>query len=137
MIDYLIDSTALWRLLRGAELTVAWTEGIDIGAIGSCAPMRTEFRRSARTLDEFDEMGAMFADLYPDVAVPKSAWRWIEDGQYRLAARGHHHALSVVDWLVCATTALSGAIVLHDDGDFAAAARILPNLRERNVHDVP
>ena len=27
--------------------------------------------------------------------------------------------------------------VLHDDSDFATAARYLPDLRERTIHDTP
>jgi hypothetical protein len=27
--------------------------------------------------------------------------------------------------------------VLHDDSDFATAARHLPDLRERGIHDIP
>jgi hypothetical protein len=39
---------------------------------------RTEFRRAARNLDEYEQMTFMFVDLYPDVLVPKSAWQWVE-----------------------------------------------------------
>jgi hypothetical protein len=50
-------------------------------AVGSCQPQRTEFRRSARNLDEYEQMTAMYVDLYPDVAVPKTAWQWVESAQ--------------------------------------------------------
>lgn len=133
MIRYLADSTAVWRLQRDRKLNDLWAHEIDEGAIGSCAAQRTEFLQSARNLDEFDHMTEMFADLYPDAAVPKSAWRWIESAQYRLAQRGQHQSLSPVDWLVCATAAHHGLTVLHDDQDFRAAARILPDLVERSV----
>lgn len=137
MIRYLIDSSALWRILRSAELREAWGEVITSGVIGSCAPQRTEFRRSARTIDEYDQMSAMFDALYPDVSVPNDAWRWIESAQYRLLRKGTHQALSLVDLLVCATAAHHGLVVLHDDGDFVAAARHLPEVRERRVTDIP
>jgi predicted nucleic acid-binding protein len=42
-----------------------------------------------------------------------------------------------VDLLVCATAAHHDLVVLHDDSDFATAARYLPDLRERAVHDAP
>jgi predicted nucleic acid-binding protein len=42
-----------------------------------------------------------------------------------------------VDLLVCATAAHHDLVVLHDDSDFATAARYLPNLRERTVRDTP
>lgn len=137
MIDYLIDSTALWRMLRKKELADAWAEELESGSIGSCVPQRVEFRRSARNLAEFESMSAMFQDSHPEVSVPKTAWVWIDSAQFRLAAHGHHQALSVVDWLVCSAASHHGLVLLHDDRDFAAAARLLPDLRERNVHQIP
>ncbi|MEU5267027.1 PIN domain-containing protein [Streptomyces hygroscopicus] len=137
MIRYLADSTAVWRLQRDRKLNDLWGHELDEGAIGSCAPQRTEFRQSARGLDEYDGMTEMFADLFPDVSVPKSAWEWIETGQYRLAQRGQHRRLSAVDWLICATAAHHGLVVLHDDADFRAAGRLLPDLVERNVFAAP
>lgn len=134
MQRYLVDSTAVWRLQRDPALSDTWETEIREGTIGSCHPQRAEFRRSARSLDEYDDMTDMFGDLYPDVPVPKNAWRWIETAQYRLAQRGRHQALSVVDWLICATAVHHGLIVLHDDKDFATAARLLSDLEVHNVH---
>jgi predicted nucleic acid-binding protein len=137
MLRYLVDSTAVWRLQRERKLNESWGPETDAGSIGSCHPQRTEFRRSARNLDEYDAMTDMFAGLYPDAPVPKGAWQWIETAQYRLAQRGCHQSLSVVDWLVCATAAHHGLVVLHDDKDFSAAAGLLTDLTEHNVHQVP
>lgn len=64
MVRYLVDSTAVWRLQRHRELNEAWAQEIDTGAVGSCQPQRTEFRRSARNLDEFDAMTDMFTRQY-------------------------------------------------------------------------
>ncbi|QKV94686.1 PIN domain-containing protein [Streptomyces sp. NA02950] len=137
MIRYLADSSAVWRLQRDRKLNDVWGHELEEGAIGSCAPQRTEFRQSARGLDEFDRMTDMFTDLFPDVSVPKAAWRWIEVGQYRLAQRGQHRSLSAIDWLICATAAHHGLVVLHDDADFRAAAHVLPDLAERSVFTTP
>ena len=137
MIRFLLDSSALWRILRDAALRAAWAEVISAGAVGSCHPQRVEFRRSARTIDEYEQMSGMFAALYPDAAVPKGAWQWIESAQYRLLRHGAHRALSAVDLMICATAAQRDLVVLHDDNDFATAARHLPDLRERIIHDVP
>lgn len=137
MIQYLLDSTAVWRLQRNPDLNDAWADEVEVGSLGSCQPQRIEFRRSARDLDEFEAMSTLFADLYPDVPVPKGAWTWIDAAQFRLASRGRHRSLSVVDWLVCATAAHHHLAILHDDRDFQAAADLLPDLRERNIHDVP
>ncbi|WP_405731068.1 PIN domain-containing protein [Streptomyces sp. NBC_01537] len=137
MIRYLIDSSALWRIQRDKDLRTAWTEAISSGVIGSCQPQRTEFRRSARNRAEFDAMTELFADLYPDVAVPKSAWRWTETAQYRLSQLEAHQALSALDLIIAATAAHYDLVVLHDDTDFVTLAGAVQDLRERNIHDAP
>jgi predicted nucleic acid-binding protein len=134
---YLADSSALWHLLRDPAIRRAWADVIFDHAVGSCQPQRTEFRRSARNLDEYEQMTAMFVDLYPDVAVPKTAWQWVESAQYRLLRAGVHRALSCVDLLICACAAIRGLVVLHDDNDFVATAQHLPDLVERRVHTLP
>jgi predicted nucleic acid-binding protein len=136
VIRYLVDSSALWRILRDDALRDAWSDVIVAGAIGSCHPQRVEFRRSARNLDEYEQMVEMFVDLYPDVPVPKSAWTWIESAQYRLLRGGAHRAMSVADLLIAATAAHHGVVVLHDDTDFAAASRHVVDLAERRVTDL-
>jgi hypothetical protein len=73
VIRYLIDSSALWRILRDAALRASWAEVVSVGAVGSCHLQRVKFRRSARTIDEYEQMSEMFDVLYPDAAVPKLA----------------------------------------------------------------
>ncbi len=97
MIYFLVESSAVWRLQRQPELTEAWSASLLSGAIGSCEPQRAEFRRSARNADEFEQMNQTFHDVYPDVPVPKSVWRWVDSAQHRLAGVGGVRALSVVD----------------------------------------
>ena len=82
-------------------------------------------------------MTRMFDDLYPNVNVHKSAWKWLEAMQYRLSAKGKHQGLSVVDLLVSATAAHHGLTVLHDDRDFVTVVAEAPDLHERNVNDHP
>ncbi|MDG4858465.1 PIN domain-containing protein [Streptomyces sp. T-3] len=137
MIQYLIDSSALWRLQRNKELHDAWQTAVTSGTVGSCWLQRAEFRSSARGGAEYDGMTDMFATLYPDVPIPKSAPQWIESTQYKLAQAGEHKALSALDLVISATAAFHHLTVLHDDSDFAAAARTTRDLRERNVHNMP
>lgn len=137
IVRYVIDSSALWRIQRDKQLRAAWTEVIGNGAVGSCQPQRAEFKSSARDRGEYDAMTEMFADLYPDVSIPKNAWQRVEAAQYRLTQQGEHRGLSVVDLLVAAVAAHHGLTVLHDDNDFATMARCAQDLRERSVHNVP
>ena len=136
MITFLLDSSAAWRLLRDTHLQHAWSDVVSQAAVGSCAPQRAEFRRSARNLDEYEEMTDTFSVYYPDVPVPKGAWRWIDAAQYRLCRRGAHRALSAVDLMVCASAAAHGLVILHDDNDFVTAAGQLTDVAERRVHDL-
>jgi predicted nucleic acid-binding protein len=78
-------------------------------------------------------MNQMFRDVYPNVPVPKTVWRWIDSAQRQLARAGAVRALSVVDLLVCATAATGGLVVLHNDADYELAARHLPDVRARRV----
>jgi predicted nucleic acid-binding protein len=133
LIYFLVDSSALWRLQRQPELAETWSSSLRRGAVGSCEPQRAEFRRSARNADECDQMNTTFRDVYPDVPVPKSVWRWIDSAQHRLAAAGAVRALSVVDLLICGTAATRGLVVLHDDADYEVAERHLPDVRARRV----
>lgn len=137
MIRYLVDSSAVWRILREPGVAAAWSPTIMAGGLGSCHPQRAEFRRSARSLAEFEAMGELFSEQYPDAPVPKAAWRWIDSSQYRLARGGVQRALSVADLLICATAAQHGLFVLHDDADFRTAARHLSDVRERSVRSFP
>jgi predicted nucleic acid-binding protein len=133
LIFFLVDSSAVWRLQRQPELTEAWSSSLLSGAVGSCEPQRAELRRSARNADEFDEMSQMFREVYPDVPVPKSVWRWIDSAQHRLTGAGAVRALSVVDLLICGTAAARGLIVLHDNADYELAERHLPDVTARRV----
>lgn len=133
MIGFLVDSSAVWRLQRQPGLTATWEPALLSGAIGSCEPQRTEFRRSARNADEFDEMSQMFRDLYPDVPVSKSVWQWAESAQHQLARVGAARALSVVDLLVCGTAAIRGLVILRDDADFDLAAKHFVEVDVRRV----
>ncbi|GAB3487061.1 PIN domain-containing protein [Nocardiopsis coralliicola] len=132
---YLLDTSGLVRLLREPKLQAAWYDALEVGAISSCYPQRTEFLYSARSSREFNEVSEMFHDLYPDVSVPKSAGRWVSAVQYRMALAGEHRSASAVDLIIAATAAHHGLTVLHDDADYRTVARHAADLSEQNIHD--
>jgi predicted nucleic acid-binding protein len=78
----------------------------------------------------------MFSDLYPDVAVPKHADRWVGATQHRMARAGEHRSASAVDLIIAATAAHHGLTVLHDDADYRTVARHASDLREHSVYDI-
>jgi predicted nucleic acid-binding protein len=135
-VIYLLDTSALVRLLSNEKLQQAWYDAIDAEAIGSCFPQRIEFLFSARDRAEYDEIAEMYSDLYPDVTVPKRADHWVEVTQYRMSRAGEHRSASAIDLIIAATAAHHGLIVLHDDSDFATVARHAPELVQHNIHNV-
>jgi predicted nucleic acid-binding protein len=135
-VIYLLDTSGLVRLLRDPKLQSAWYDAINAGSIATCYPQRAEFLYSARDRREYDEIVEMFTDLYPDVAVPKNAGRWISAVQHRMAQAGEHRSASAVDLIIAATAAHHGLAVLHDDADYRAVARQASDLSEHNVHDI-
>ncbi|MEU6820295.1 PIN domain-containing protein [Streptomyces atriruber] len=137
MSRYLVDSSALWRILRDDALAAMWREAVTSGDIRSCYPQRAEFLRSARNFKEYEAYDGLLSDLYEDVPVPKSAARWVGAVQSRAAEQGVHKALSAVDLQVCATAAHHGLVVLHDDNDFVTAGRFSAELRQRNLREGP
>ncbi|MEU3564534.1 PIN domain-containing protein [Kitasatospora sp. NPDC006786] len=130
---YLLDTSTLVRLLREPKLQAVWFDAISAGSIASCYPQRAEFLYTARDGREYDEIAEMFAEFYPDVSVPKSAGRWIDTVQRRMALAGQHRSASAVDLVIAATAAHHGLTVLHDDGDYRNVARHAPDLSEHSV----
>jgi predicted nucleic acid-binding protein len=137
VIHYLVDSSALWRILREPAIRAGWSDVVTDHGIGSCQPQRAEFRRSARNEAEYEQMSTMFTELYPDVPLPRNAWQWVESAQYRLVRAAAHRALSCVDLLICAVATQRGLVILHDDNDLVAAAQHLTEVRERRVQQIP
>lgn len=137
MIGYLIDSSALWRLLRSRDLHELWRSVVEDGDVRSCYPQRAEFLRSARNQREFGQYEDMFTELYDDVVVPKGASGWVAALQRGAVQRGLHRTFSAVDLQVCATAAHHGLTVLHDDNDYVTAAALATDLTEHNIHKPP
>jgi predicted nucleic acid-binding protein len=133
-VIYLLDTSGLVRILSDTGLQDTWYDAIDAEVIGSCYPQRAEFLYSARDASEFDEITEMFADLYPDVSVPKNAGRWIATVQHRMARAGEHRSASAVDLIIAATAAHHGLTVLHDDADYRTIGRHAPDLIAHSVH---
>lgn len=133
---YLLDTSGLVRYLSDESLQEIWNEAVLARTVASCFPQRAEFLYSARDGAEFDEIHAMFDDLFPDVSVPKHADRWVDAVQYRMSRAGEHSSASAVDLIIAATAAHHGLTVLHDDSDFRTLARHAPDLGEHGIRHV-
>ncbi|WP_336209741.1 PIN domain-containing protein [Nonomuraea sp. LPB2021202275-12-8] len=133
MTPYLIDTSALWHLLRNPEVLEAWADRITTHPLRMCEPTRTEFLYSATGPAHRDELASELDILCQPAPVPESAWRWVETAQYKLTQRGQHRSAGVIDLLVCATTVHHGLAVLHVDDDFAAVAKVMTEVEQRDI----
>ncbi|WP_433371285.1 PIN domain nuclease [Streptosporangium sp. CA-115845] len=133
MIAYLADTSALWHLLRTPETQEAWVDRIASGALRICEPTRTEFLYSALGPAHRDELEAELNDLCGLATVPKSAWRWVENAQYKLTQKGLHRSAGPIDLLLCATAVHHGLTVLHVDNDFVTVSAVMTDVRQRDI----
>jgi predicted nucleic acid-binding protein len=136
VIGYLLDTSAVWKLFRDAEVFDAWQAERDAGAFFVCEATRTEFLFSAKGPANRDEMAESLDGLCELAPVPKSAWRWVDTAQYKLTQRGQHRAAGPIDLLVCATAVHHGMTLLHIDNDFAAVASVLTEVRQRDIRSM-
>ncbi|MFE1753100.1 PIN domain-containing protein [Streptomyces anandii] len=135
MNRYLLDTSALWYLFRTPGALGAWEGYVGAGGFLVCEPTRTEFLYSATSPAHRDELAGELDALCALAPVPKNAWRWVDTAQYKLTQKGQHRSAGPVDLLLCATAVHHDLTVLHLDDDFRAVARVVTELRERNVRD--
>jgi predicted nucleic acid-binding protein len=133
MMGYLLDTSALWHLIRNPSIMARWQEHIAAGSLHICEPTRTEFLFSAMGPAERDELVEELDTMCETKPVPKTGWRWVDTAQYKLTQKSQHRAAGVVDLLVCATAVHHGLTVLHVDNDFVTVADVLPEVNQRDI----
>ena len=98
-----------------------------------CEVTRVEVLRSARSPAERRQLRGLLDAAFVVAPVRKFPWPWVEGAQERLTALSQHRGAGVADLLVAATAVDRGLIVLHDDRDFEAIARVITELDQRRV----
>ncbi|SEG74443.1 Predicted nucleic acid-binding protein, contains PIN domain [Nonomuraea solani] len=132
-MPYLIDASALWYLLRNVDALEFWSDRITTQPLRICEPTRTEFLYSATSPAHRDELEGDLSLLCEPASVPKSAWRWVENAQYKLTQHGQHRSAGVIDLLLCATAVHHGLTVLRVDDDFATVAKVMTEVDQRDI----
>lgn len=133
MITFLLDASALWHLFRTPGALGKWEGYVAEGAFRICEPTRTEFLYSATGPAHRDELADDIDALCATAPVPKTAWRWVDNAQYKLTQLGQHRSAGTIDLLVCATAVHHGHTVLHVDNDFAAVASVVKEVEQRDA----
>jgi predicted nucleic acid-binding protein len=132
---YLIDTSALVRILR-RQVDEAWHASVARGLVAICEPVIIETLTIAKAT-EYERVLADLLGTYLWVPVPDNAWDTVRGVGTRLAERSRHQGLSVADHLVVATALHHRLTVLHEDADFATAARVVPEIKQQRISSNP
>ena len=122
--QFLIDTSALARLMRSGAESFGWDQAVAAGLVAVCPITELEFCYSARSAKD---RGSVIADL-------RSAFGWVPvhdrafdrawEVQGELTDQGQHRSAGPVDLVVAATAELFGLTLLHHDRDFATIAGV-------------
>lgn len=122
--QFLIDTSALARLLRGDGEQYGWDQAAAAGLIATCPVTELEFFSSARSAADraqgIDDLRLLFGWVAVDDRAYDRAWQV----QEMLTRRGQHRSAGPVDLVVAATAELQGLTLLHRDRDFECVAAI-------------
>ena len=131
MSDWLIDTSALWRLGTTPDIAT-WAGRVERGLVRIATVTRLEVGYSARTAADLRAATNRppLASMPVEYQTPAVEDRAVEV-QVTLAERGRHRGPSVPDLIVAATAELAGLVVLHVDRDFELIAEVTGQPVER------
>ncbi|MFI5759629.1 PIN domain nuclease [Streptomyces sp. NPDC051563] len=122
--QFLIDTSALARLMWGDAEQYGWDQAAAAGLIATCPITELEFFYSARSAEDrirgIEEMRRLFGWVPVDDRAYTRAWQV----QELLTRRGQHRSAGAVDLVVAATAELQGLTLLHRDRDFECIAAV-------------
>ncbi|MGW1617774.1 PIN domain-containing protein [Streptomyces sp. NPDC002172] len=120
--DYLIDTSALVRVLLGQN-TTEWDDRIAAGLVAICDVTELEILYSARSAADRALLKTALDAHYTWCPIPDGVYRRSRVIQEQLTAKGEHRSAGPVDLLVAATAEEAGLTLLHYDRDFETIAR--------------
>jgi predicted nucleic acid-binding protein len=121
---FLVDTSALVRLLRDSHVRSRWQPQITSGVMGVCPITELEFLHSARSKNEREEWLELLNSAFAWVAVPDRVFARAAEVQAAMTARGTHRSAGAIDLLLAATAELSGLTLVHYDHDFDEIVKV-------------
>ncbi len=122
--QFLIDTSALARLMRPGAESFGWDQAVAAGLMAICPITELEFFYSVRSAqdraDTIENLRAAFC--WVPVHDGAYARAWAVQGE--LTAVGQHRGAGPVDLVIAATAELFGLTLLHHDRDFATIAGV-------------
>jgi predicted nucleic acid-binding protein len=122
--QFLIDTSALARLMRPGAGSFGWDNAAAAGLIAVCPITELEFFYSARSAVDREQGMGDLRSLFGWVPVHDRSFARAWDVQGELTGRGEHRGAGPVDLVVAATAELQGLTLLHHDRDFDVIAGV-------------
>ena len=122
--QFLIDTSALARLMRPGAESWGWDQAVAAGLIAVCPITELEFFYSARSAKDREQAIGELREAFCWVPVHDRAYARAWEVQGELTALGQHRGAGPVDLVVAATAELFGLTLLHHDRDFATIAGV-------------
>jgi predicted nucleic acid-binding protein len=122
--QFLIDTSALARLMRSGAESFGWDQAVAAGLVAVCPITELEFRYSARSAKDRESLIADLRSAFGWVPVHDRAFDRAWEVQGELTDQGQHRSAGPVDLVVAATAELYGLTLLHHDRDFATIAGV-------------
>jgi predicted nucleic acid-binding protein len=117
-LRFLLDTSALVRLLRNPATRVRWEDQITAGIVAICPITELEIFHTARSKADRDELVDLLATAFCWVPMPDRAFERAAEVQADLTSRGTHRSAGPVDLLVAAAAELHSLVLVHYDRDF-------------------
>ena len=121
---FLIDTSALVRLLRNQEVRGRWQPQIIASVMGVCPLTELEFLHGARSKSEREELLELLNVAFTWVAVPDRVFVRAAEVQAGMTDCGTHRSAGAVDLMLAATAELSGLTLVHYDHDFDEIVKV-------------
>jgi hypothetical protein len=122
--QFLIDTSALARLMRPGAESWGWDQAVAAGLIAVCPITELEFFYSARSAKDREQAIDDMRTAFGWVPVHDRAYARAWEVQGELTALSQHRSAGPVDLVVAATAELFGLTLLHHDRDFATIAGV-------------
>lgn len=122
--DYLVDTSALVRLLRNPDVRTRWEQPVAAGLLAICPLTELEFLYSARSAPDRAWLTEQLRAAYGWLVMPDGIYRRAAEVQAELTARGTHRSAGAIDLLIAATAEVHQLTLLHYDRDFDQIARV-------------
>ena len=121
---YLVDTSALVRILRDPWLRARWEPQITSGRVATCPIVELEVLHTARSAADRRELNGLLRQAFSWVPMPDTAFDRATEVQELMTERGTHRSAGAVDLLVAAAGEVHRLTLLHYDRDFETVADV-------------